>query len=37
MFENMADLYHQKIIKYTDYETFKLDLENSMQNMDRNL
>ena len=37
MFENMADLYHEKIIKYTDYETFKLDLENSMQNMDRNL
>ena len=37
MLENMADLYHQKIIKYTDYETFKLDLENSMQNMDRNL
>ena len=37
MLENMADLYHQKIIKYTDYETFKLDLENNMQNMDRNL
>ena len=37
MFENMAELYHQKIIKYTDYETFKIDLENSMKNMDRNL
>ena len=36
MFENMADLYKEKIIKYKDYETFKLDLENSMRNMDRN-
>ena len=37
MFENMADLYKEKIIKYKDYETFKLDLENSMRNIDRNL
>jgi len=36
LFENMADLYKEKIIKYKDYETFKLDLENSMRNMDRN-
>ena len=36
IFENMADLYKEKIIKYKDYETFKLDLENSMRNMDRN-
>ena len=37
LFENMVDLYHEKIIKYKDYETFKLDLENSMRSMDRNL
>ena len=37
IFENMADLYHEKISKYKDYQTFKLDLENSMSNMDRNL
>ena len=37
MFENMADLYKEKIIKYTNYESFKLDLENSMKNMDKNL
>ena len=37
MFENMADLYKEKIIKYKDYETFKLDLENSMRNIDHNL
>ena len=37
MFENMADLYKEKIIKYKDYETFKLALENSMRNIDRNL
>ena len=37
MFENMADLYKEKITKYKDYQTFKLDLENSMSNMDRNL
>ena len=36
LFENMADLYKEKIIKYKDYETFKLDLENSVRNMDRN-
>ena len=36
LFENMADLYKEKIIKYKDYETFKLDLENSMRNIDRN-
>ena len=33
----MADLYKEKIIKYKDYETFKLDLENSMRNIDHNL
>jgi len=37
IFENMADLYKEKITKYKDYQTFKLDLENSMSNMDRNL
>ena len=37
LFENMADLYHENIIKYKDYQTFKLDLENSIRNMDRNL
>ena len=37
MFENMADLYEQKINKYKDYESFKTDLENDMNNMDKNI
>ena len=37
MFENMADLYEQKINKYKDYESFKTDLENDMRNMDKNI
>ena len=37
MFENMADLYEQKINKYQNYETFKIDLENDINNMDKNI
>ena len=37
MFENMADLYKEKIIKYTTYESFKTDLENNMEKLDRRL
>ena len=37
MFENIANLYKQNIIKYQDYDTFRLDLENDMRNMDKNL
>ena len=37
MFENMCELYEQKINKYKDYESFKVDLENDMRNMDKNI
>ena len=37
IFENMAQLYEQTIIKYKDYESFKVDLENDMKNIDKNL
>ena len=37
VFENMTQLYEQKINKYQDYQSFKLDLENDMRNMDKNL
>ena len=37
MFENITELYDQKIIKYKDYESFKVDLENDMKNIDKNL
>ena len=36
-FENMTQLYEQKINKYENYESFKIDLENDMRNMDKNL
>ena len=37
MFENIVQLYEQTINRYKDYETFKLDLENDMRNIDRNI
>ena len=37
IFENMAELYEQTINKYKDYESFKVDLENDMRNMDKNI
>ena len=37
MFENMCELYEQKINKYKDYESFKVDLENDMRNIDKNI
>ena len=37
IFENMTELYNEKLIKYKDYESFKLDLEDSIRNMDKNL
>ena len=37
MFENMCKLYEQTIDKYKDYESFKLDLETDMRNMDKNI
>ncbi len=37
VFENMVQLYQSKINKYEDYNSFKLDLENDMRNMDKNL
>ena len=37
MFENITELYDQKIIKYKDYESFKNDLENDMRNIDKNI
>ena len=35
--ENMVQLYNIKINKYGDYNSFKVDLENDMRNMDKNL
>ena len=32
IFENLAQLYSQNIIKYQDYATFKIDLENDKMN-----
>ena len=37
IFENMVNLYNSKINKYEDYNSFKVDLENDMRNMDKNL
>ena len=37
VFENMVNLYDNKINKYGDYNSFKVDLENDMRNMDKNL
>ena len=37
IFENMVQLYGQTINKYKDFESFKLDLENDMRNMDKNI
>ncbi len=37
IFENMVQLYNSKINKYGDYNSFKVDLENDMRNMDKNL
>ena len=37
IFENLAQLYSQNIIKYQDYATFKIDLENDKMNIDKNL
>ena len=34
---NIVQLYEQTINRYKDYETFKLDLENDMRNIDRNI
>ena len=33
----MVQLYNSKINKYEDYNSFKVDLENDMRNMDKNL
>ena len=36
-FENIVEQQNKKIIKYTAYETFKIDLENDMKNMDKSI
>ena len=37
VFENITQLYELSINKYKDYESFKIDLENDMRNMDKNI
>ena len=37
VFENITHLYKLDINKYKDYESFKIDLENDMRNMDKNI
>ena len=37
VFENLTNLYKLSINKYKDYESFKIDLENEMRNMDKDI
>ena len=37
IFENLTNLYKLSINKYKDYESFKIDLENEMRNMDKDI
>ena len=37
IFEGIVEQYDKKIVKYTAYETFKIDLENDMKNIDKSL
>lgn len=37
IFENLTNLYKLSINKYKDYESFKIDLENDMRNMDKDI
>jgi len=34
-FENICNMYEEKIIRYNNYQTFKIDLENDMESMDK--
>ena len=37
IFENTLQLYGLKLIKYTSYQTFKIDLQNDIDNLNKNL
>ena len=34
-FENICSLYNEEIIRYNNYQTFKIDLENDMESIDK--